>query len=68
MLTNKTRDHVINVHLPTRKLKCICNVYVKLTLKSRLKSIPFGLNKVDPACVPVFKSPTKTLIAVTYLR
>ena len=48
MLTNKTRDHVINVHLHTRKLKCICNVYVKLTLKSQLKSIHFGLNKVDP--------------------
>ena len=41
----------MSCHLHAKKLKCICNVHVKLASKSRLKSIPFGLNKVDPVIV-----------------
>ena len=41
----RSREQLASVY---KELKCICNVYVKLALKSRLKSIPFGLNKVDP--------------------
>ena len=52
MLTNKTRDHVLNLHLHTRKLKCICLVCVIDT---------FGLNKVDP--VILLLSPQQKLLS-----